>query len=57
MFPRHLFNKTSYFINPFGYLFREGFGHEGGSVAIVDKLLKEDSFDLLQENGDRLLLE
>ncbi len=57
MFPPRIFNSLKHFINPFRYLFSEGFEKEGGGPAIADKLLKEDSFDILQENSDRILLE
>ena len=57
MFTWRTFHKLSYFIDPFHHLFTEGFEQEGGAPAIADKLLKEDGFDLLKEDGDRILLE
>lgn len=57
MFPPRLFNSLKHFITPFKYLFAEGFEKEGGGTAIADKLLLEDSSDLLLESGDRIILE
>lgn len=55
---KKLYRGIRFWINPFKALYIKGLGGVGGHPPpIDDRLLQENGFGILQENGNNILLE
>lgn len=55
---KKLYRGIRFWINPFKALYTKGLGGVGGHPPpIDDRLLQENGFGILQENGNNILLE
>jgi len=55
---KKLYRGVRFWFMPFRALYTKGPGVSGGSPPVVqDRLLQENSFAILQETGDNILIE